>query len=340
MRIAGTAVVLCLLLFAPAATAGWDDDAGSGRDAGESMATALEILPGDHHGEIASGDGWNDAYKVAIPHDTYLHVELWGNDCWIYFVDPADPSTEISPASYSVDVLAIDTTARSNGFAYFILNGCGTYDMRVSVRPSPDFRAASIAWEEIPVRTAPDGTEFSHLRKVTVDVANDGAGTSELLIIIEAQHGNDIRRVATRTLAGISPGGTTRIEATWDQTGEIGDGVLRLVVISQLDSNPTNNIRESEAFVIAGGLGIGADVLNQRIVVAPLAALSIFAGDLHLGVYHHEQRVGVYAARYTHDFFTDYSAAEWARVELPASGLPTASICLRGSFDACPDPEP
>lgn len=136
----------------------------------------------------------------------------------------------------------------------------------------------------------------------------------------------------------LAPGAAVAFDALWDQTGEVGDGILRLRVVSPIDAQG-DNVLEQDAFVFVGGTGLGGDLLNQRLVVGVLPVL-VRAGDLHVGVYHHERRVGVYAARYTHSFFTDHSASEWVRAEVSESGSLGTGACFRSTFDACPDPAP
>lgn len=265
-------LALAVMLLAPHASAAPQDDAGSGRDAGDSRATALPIPFGPFAGELAGG--------AADPED------------WFYF--PVDPAKGLSLLVWADSFARFEFYAQGEtkpglvvehsggyygvGFAPHALavhlrvwSGTPRYDVEMELVELPDIRVSSV--QATP--TGPDSYE------VTWSLTNHGLNEGWHAAVVRAEHANGDRIVAFRDY-DLLPGETRTFAAGWDAFGELGP--IDLVVEAQAywDRDLSDNVAGVRVERAAGPLrpAVGLDAFHHGARVGDAGAgASVYVDD-------------------------------------------------------------
>lgn len=263
------------LLLAPLASAAFDDDAGTGRD-----AVGVKLRPGSYQGGLAAsaGDtsdwytlgatpGWGLGYELRVPPTeatrTFVYVaESWDFDLntkYIY-ADTAGVFRWSGGSEHGEPTVSL-----ANFYGDF------NYTMTVTDTPMPDLAPTGILVGPADARGA---------RVVRVDIQNRGSSDAPATeTILTARHDTDApppptpptaadqpridstRHIQTLPTPQLAPGESVTLEATWHTMGEVGEVDVEARV-TLLDARWDNN--DARTHVKLGDAPVSADPLNTR----------------------------------------------------------------------------
>ncbi|HEX2022600.1 MAG TPA: hypothetical protein VHH36_07795, partial [Candidatus Thermoplasmatota archaeon] len=102
----------------------FEDDAGSGRDAGESRADAVDVAPGVvHRGTIVDTASDTDFYRIAVPGPGTLRVRLGSATVACVYLDGEDETACADGASLFYIEEEIERAFAAAGEAYLVVDG-------------------------------------------------------------------------------------------------------------------------------------------------------------------------------------------------------------------------
>lgn len=242
------------------------NDAGSGTDAGNSLAGALAIQPGRITGGVkrTAGDV-SDWYRLDAPAGTILDVYGAENDFVEIIASDGRRLGEIAhydstwtPRTFS---MVMEETV------YFRVEYASSYAFHVRTTVPTDLLVAAIEIREVPLETAEGDAGVSLTREVLVTLTNAGDGpTRDASVQIETRHtGPTASRSLGRAAVELDAGESITIVVPWDTTGQVGDFEVVALVTNGFDTNAENDELVVGSFVLVGGTPLDVDALHHEI---------------------------------------------------------------------------
>jgi hypothetical protein len=257
------------------------NDAGSGHDAGQRLASATPIVPGRIEGTLRRGAGdHDDWYRLDATAGTLIDGAVHAD------VDIYSPSGDRIGAitDYDSPYTPRAFSMLSDGLPVYLRTQYSYPDdyafVATTTAPS-DLQADAVSSRSIELVTEPAPTAIAYAREVSVEISNVGAGASRAAQVeVRAVHDGltSYRVVGTRSIS-LAPGERVTVTMPWDTTGEVGDVTLVALVTGQFDRVAANNEAREQTSVLAAGSPIDADVLNHDVLVTDKETRIQYGGD-------------------------------------------------------------
>ena len=237
------------------------DDAGTGRDAGNTHATPTAVAAQVFGGRIdrAAGD-YADWYRVEAAADEFIDVRSYG-----YYgvgLDLRDERGVYLGGGGSVlpprGVLLVGVYSYSSE----------TYTLEVVRVKRADLSVEGVEVVPVPLQTEEGPTPVSPQRDVHVDLANAGPGASRdarLLVYTLATGAVESRRVLADVPVTLAAGEAQTHVIPWDTLGQAGDVTLHVEVSNLFDMDAEDGRATVRSYNLVGGTVVGVDLLNHRV---------------------------------------------------------------------------
>gem|GEM_PF-4606940 len=273
-------VFLLMLSSMNLASARYDDDAGTGQDAQNSLTDAMPMPEGNFSGEMGSNIDGSDCYQDTLTPGTPMAytVTKTSPDYAPLFVFLMTPDGTILadsqwPPGNVYDVRAIVPTSEAilciDMHPQFF-DRVATYTVTHGIAIVPDVQVLNVqVLEQAPVASPPTGEIHKpETKRVQVTLRNPTMGDAPHTEVRLIDHGYDN---LTGTFVSDErvdvPAGTTRtFTFTWSGTGRVGTLSLNVDVFAWADTDPTNNHGSTQASFIAPGPGVDlSDYMNALL---------------------------------------------------------------------------